>query len=56
MAHGYDEDTKQKCLGMALDKHRLLAECLCGLLAENDFGKLLNFVVADGQTCFCIRI
>ena len=27
---------------MALDKHRLLA--------ENDFSKLLNFVVADGQT------
>ena len=27
---------------MALDKQRLLA--------ENDFGKLLNFVVADGQT------
>ena len=27
---------------MALDKHRLLA--------ENDFTKLLNFVVADGQT------
>ena len=27
---------------MALDKHRLLA--------ENDFNKLLNFVVADGQT------
>ena len=26
----------------ALDKHRLLA--------ENDFSKLLNFVVADGQT------
>ena len=33
---------------MALDKQRLLA--------ENDFGKLLNFVVADGQhciSCFC---
>ena len=27
---------------MALDKHRLLA--------ENDFSKLLNIVVADGQT------
>ena len=27
---------------MALDNHRLLA--------ENDFNKLLNFVVADGQT------
>ena len=27
---------------MALDKQRLLA--------ENDFGKLLNFVVADGQS------
>ena len=32
-----------KCAwAMALDKHRLLA--------ENDFNKLLNFVVADGQT------
>ena len=29
---------------MALDKQRLLA--------ENDFGKLLNVVVADGQTRF----
>ena len=42
MAHGYDEDTKQKCLGHGSRKHRLLA--------ENDFSKLLNFVVADGQT------
>ena len=42
MAHGHDEGTKQMCLAMALDKHRLLA--------ENDFSKLLNFVVADGQT------
>ena len=32
-----------KCAwAMALDKHRLLA--------ENDFNKLLNFVVADGRT------
>ena len=33
---------------MAHDKYRLLA--------ENDFGKLLNIVVADGQhctSCFC---
>ena len=35
---------------MALDKQRSLAENVCVLLAENDFGKLLNFVVADGQT------
>jgi hypothetical protein len=34
---------------MALDKQPC-RKCLCGLLAENDFGKLLNFVVADGQT------
>ena len=37
-----------KCAwAMALDKHRLLA--------ENDFSKLLNFVVADGQA-YNIRI
>ena len=40
-----------KCAwAMALDKQRSLAENVCVLLAENDFGKLLNFVVADGQT------
>ena len=32
----------KRAWAMALDKHRLLA--------ENDFSKLLNFVVADGQT------
>ena len=41
MAHGYDEDIKQKCLGHG---SRQASTC------RNDFGKLLNFVVADGQT------
>ena len=49
--HGYDEDTKQKCLGHGSRQATITCrKCLCGLLAENDFGKLLNFVVADGQT------
>ena len=32
----------ERAWALALDKQQLLA--------ENDFGKLLNFVVADGQT------
>ena len=42
MAHGHDEDTKQKCLGHGSRQ--------ASITAENDFSKLLNFVVADGQT------
>ena len=50
MAHGYDEDTKQKCLGHGSRQATITCrKCLCGLLAENDFGQLLNFVVADGH-------
>ena len=42
MAYRHDEDTKRKSLGLG-SRQALL-------LVENDFGKLLNGVVADGQT------
>ena len=43
MAHGHDEDTEQVCLGHGSRQASIT-------FAENDFSKLLNFVVVDGQT------